>query len=377
MNILQLIIKEIKHNVRDKKGMAMMILFPILLILVLGNALKDSSYDDNSIGKSKVLYSIQSTGMAAKDLKENIIDKGKDFNIDFTEATDIEAAKKQIKDRNEYDSLIIMKDDSTIEVYKNSRYDLLSGLSESILNTYVQRYNTIAEIAKVNPLKLQEILFDTNIGYTNIVSLNKAKTPRSIDYYTITMITLIIMYGTSVSLFGISGERHARTRDRILSAPVKKHEFLIGKTLGSVLIIMFQMSIVILFTKYVLNAYWGWGNDIIPVLLVIVSQIIMVVGIGTSFGFLFKNENAAYGILNVIIPILEFLGGAYFSVDGISSRFFQILKGLSPVAWTNKAIFSVIYSSDLSKVLPAIIINISIAVVCIAASSIKFRKEIA
>jgi ABC-2 type transport system permease protein len=189
MNILHLIIKEIKQNIRDKKGMAMMILFPILLILVLGNALKGTDFYGDDLAKSKVLYSIQSTGTAAKDFKENIIDKGKELNIDFTETKDIEASKKLIKDRNEYDSLIIMKDD-TIDVYKNSRYDLLSGLSESILSTYVQRYNTIAQISKVNPKKLNEILSDTNTSYTNIVSLDKGRAPSSLDYYTITMITL-------------------------------------------------------------------------------------------------------------------------------------------------------------------------------------------
>lgn len=376
MNIFRILIKVIRQNIRDKKSMAMMILFPILLILVLGNALKNTNgYMNTSIEKSKILYYIQNTGIAAKDFKENIIDKGSELNIDFVETNDIEAAKKQIKDINKYNSFILMKDDDTIEIYKNSKFNTLSGLSESVINSYVQRYNTIVKIAKENPLKLREILSDTNTHYTNIVSLNKARTSSSIDYYTITMITLIIMYGVSYSLFGISGEMINKTGNRILSAPVKKYEFLIGNILGFVLLIIFQISIVILFTKYVLNSYWG--NNMIPVVLVIISQIIMVISLGMGFGFTFKNSNTANGIINVLIPIFEFLGGGYFSVDGLSSEFFRILKGLSPVAWTNKAIFSVIYGNDISKVLPAIAVNISIAAVCIAVSSIKFRRELA
>jgi ABC-2 type transport system permease protein len=181
------------------------------------------------------------------------------------------------------------------------------------------------------------------------------------------------MYAVGISLYGVAGEKIARTRDRILSAPVKKYEFLIGKTLGFVCIIIIQIALVILFTKFILHSYWG--NNITPVLLVLLSQIIMVVGLGMGFGFLFKNENTANGILNVLIPVFEFLGGGYFSVEGINSSFFQIIRNISPVTWSNKAIFSVIYGSDMTKVLPAVTINLSIAAVCIAAGSIKFRRE--
>lgn len=372
MNIMQLILKEIKQNVRNKKSMLIMILFPIILILVLSGALK-SQFDNNSIGKSKVLYSIQSTGSAAKGLKENIIDKGNDFNIEFIETKDIEAAKSQIKSRSEYDSLILMKDDTTIEVYKNSTYNFLSGLSESIVDTYVKRYNAIAEIAKVAPMKLQEIMSDTNNDYTKIVSVNKDRSPSSLDYYSITMITLIIMYASAISLYGITSEKNNRTRDRILSSPIRKYEFLVGKILGFVCIIILQMLVVILFSKFVLKAYWG--NDILPVLLVLLSQIIMVAGMGMGFGFIFNNENTANSIINFMIIVFEFLGGGYIPIDDLGGKLFQTMRNISPVNWINKAIFDVIYRGDTSNVLPAILINLAIATVFIVSATIIFRKE--
>lgn len=375
MNILQIVIKEIKQNVRDKKAMSMMILFPIVLILVLGSALK-GNFSTTSIGDTtKVLYKIESTSEAAKNFKENIIDQGKSFHMQFTKTNDIEAAKEQIKGYGKYDSLIVMKDDNNIQIYKNSRYNLMSGLTESIINTYVQRYNTIVEIAKVNPMKLREVLANTNSNYTSIKSINKTRTPSSVDYYSVTMLTLIVMYATNTSLSGIVSEKNNKTRDRVLSAPIKRYEFLAGKTLGFACITALQVAILILFTKYALNSYWG--NNIGPVLLVLISQIIMVVGIGTGFGFIFKNENSANAILSFSIPAVEFLGGGYFPVDAIDSKVFQLITNLSPVKWTNNAIFGVIYNNDISKVLPAVVINLSIAVFFIVISSIIFRKQVA
>ena len=173
--------------------------------------------------------------------------------------------------------------------------------------------------------------------------------------------------------FGIASEKNSRTRDRILMSPVRKYEFLIGKTIGGVIGTILQIAIVIMFSKFVLHA--NWGNDIFTVLIIFISQIIMAISIGVGLGFIFKNENVANGVLNFMIPVMVFLGGSYMSVDGFGSKTFQVITYLSPVRWDNKSIFDVIYNSNYSKVPYLIMINIIIAVVFIAISSLLFRKE--
>ena len=42
MNIISIIIKEVKQSFRDRKSMAMMILFPIALIVVISAAFSSS-----------------------------------------------------------------------------------------------------------------------------------------------------------------------------------------------------------------------------------------------------------------------------------------------------------------------------------------------
>lgn len=63
MNILSIIIKEIKQNLKDKKAMCTMVLFPILLISILGMAL-NSAFENNTnlkvecfiVYKAKVIF---------------------------------------------------------------------------------------------------------------------------------------------------------------------------------------------------------------------------------------------------------------------------------------------------------------------------------
>lgn len=51
------------------------------------------------------------------------------------------------------------------------------------------------------------------------------------DYYALTMLTLILMYSSIAGVFAIKSETIARTLNRLLCSPVGKHEILIGKIL--------------------------------------------------------------------------------------------------------------------------------------------------
>lgn len=374
MQILYIISKEIKHIFRNKKSLMFMVLFPIILIIVLGSAFK-TSFNNTNIGIPKVLYHIDSSGEAAKNLKSQIIDKGKDYNIKFTQVNDIEWAKNTIKNKSEYDCFILMKDDSEIELYKNGRYDYTSSLVESIMNSYIQRYNAISEIGKVKPLALSEILKDTKTEYSKVVSIEKKRTPSSIDYYSVAMLTLIIMYAYSMSLDGFSSEKQSKTEARILSAPVRRYELLSGKIIGEIVGVFLQIIIVILFSKFALNAYWG--NNILCVLIVVITQIIMIISVGAGFGFIFKDSNVASSLLNILVILMVFLGGGYIPVDNIGGKVFQTITYFSPVRWTNKAIFSIIYDGNSANILPAILVNLSVAAFFIIVASLMSRKEIA
>jgi len=375
MNIISIIVKEVKQNLRDKKAMTMMVLFPVLLIVVLGAAFNTSFSSNLKIETPKVFYSIEAKGPSADYLKEFINHKTVP-KIEYIKTNDVKKAKELLISSSEYSGVIEMKQDNKIELFKNDKGDmnLKGGILEGMLSGFVNQFNIIVEVQKVNPKALPEILSDTNADYTKISSINKAKKPSSLDYYAVAEIALIIMYGAMTGLYGISSEKNSKTRDRILSSPVKKYEFLVGKTVGGVLITMIQIMIVVLFSKYVLNA--DWGTDIFTVMLILTSQIIMAISLGVGLGFIFKQVTVAGGVLNFLIPVIVFLGGSYGPVDRMSSgKTFQMITYFSPVRWVNKSIFEVIYSNDYSKVLPAILINILIAIVFLTISSLSFRKE--
>ncbi|MCY6353721.1 ABC transporter permease [Clostridium sp. ZS2-4] len=372
MKILNIITKEVKQNFRNKRKLAIMILFPIILMVILGTAFSKSMSNDIKLGKIKVLYTVQgegNIGEAFKGLQKEL----KDYNVSFKETKNIESAKNNVQNSNYSCYLLINENNKDIKIYKNNRYYLGASFVEGILNTFVQRYNVINEIKEKKTRFLEKVVKGSDKKYIIVQSLNEKKEPRAIDCYGVTMTTLIILYSAFTGAYGMIGEKNRKTEARILAAPVTKKEIFIGKTLGALVVTIFQISIVIIFSKYVIGV--NWGNNIGMLLLVIGSEIIMAVSMGIGVAFLTKTEAAMNSILNFMIPIMVFLGGGYVPLEEFNSEILNIISNFSPVRWINSSILNIVFRDNYEKVIPTIAINFTAAVIFLIIASMLFRRE--
>lgn len=372
MKILNIIIKEIKHNFRNKRSLAIMILFPIVLIVILGTAFSKVMSNDIKLGEIRALYTVQGEGNVEKafeDLKKGL----KDYNVSFKETEDIEKAKESVKDSNYSCYILVNEDSKEIKIYKNDRYYLDASFVEGILNTFVQRYNVINEISEKNPRVLEEILKESDKTFVKTETLNEKKEPRAVDYYGVTMTTLIVLYSSMTGAFAMRSEKNRKTEGRMMAAPVAKKEIFIGKTVGAVVVTILQILIVILFSKYILGV--NWGDNIIILLLVIGSEIIMAVSLGIGVSFLTKTESAMNGILQLMIPVMVFLGGGYVPIEQFNSEMLNSISNFSPVRWVNSSILNIVFRDNYEKVLPTVAINITAAVIFLIIASMLFRRE--
>lgn len=373
MNILNIIWKEFRQNIRNFKANSMMILFPIVLIIILGTAL--SGVFDNSVelNDAKVLYTLNNNNGLSQYFKD-FTTHGEELGITFEETSDIDKGIKSVQDVT-YSCYILFEENSgQVKFYKNARYNFEAGFVEGYVNAFVQKYNVLAEIAQTNPQALEKAMAETGREYVKVASLDTKRQPRSMDYYSITMLTLILMYASLTGLWGIKSEQSMKTGNRILCGPVRKYEILTGKVIGGILVTIVQAVIVIVFSKYVLNA--NWGSDIPTVMALVLAQSVMTISIGTGVAFLIPNEGAASGILNTIIPLIVMFGGGYVPLEQMGETMVK-LSVVSPVRWTNSALFRMIYDNDYSLVGTTIIINIAVAALFVMAAAMFSRKEAA
>ena len=373
MKIFNIAFKDIKHNLRNKQIMIIMIAFPIILMWILGTALSgDMNENSLKFDNTMVAYSINGESQRAQAFEGFIKDIEK-FGIKTTRIQEYNKGINSVKE-SKYACYIDFNDKKNkINLFKNERYNFEAAFIEGIFQTFVQKYNVIAEIAKVNPGAVKEVLKEDSNKYVEVKSIDRKKQPRAIDYYGITMTTLIIMYGAMSGLSGISGERARKTGNRILTSPIKRYEFFIGKNIGAFASLMFQLLIVVIFSRYVLGVDWGKNPGI--VFLIMASEAFMSTALGIGAAFIFKSDGAMLGVLNIMIPLMVFLGGGYVPLEQFNSQSLLNIAKLSPVRWANDTIFKVIYAGNYSDVFTTISINLIAALVFLTIATLIFRKE--
>jgi ABC-2 type transport system permease protein len=367
MTIIRVFIKEIKQNLRNVRAMTYYVLFPIILILVLGTALSGAFDKSSEFKDINIIYTSSSNGSLVQAFK-GFITKGGEMGFTFTEAQSVPEAVDRVKNGNY--ACFINVGENGLEIYENDKVVFKAQLVEGVLGAFIQRYKAISQIASVNPVVVGKIINDqSNPNFVKLSTLGELRQPKAMDYYGVTMLTLIILYSSLTGAHAIKDEKTAKTMSRLLCAPIKKYEVLTGKILGALVITSLQVLVVILISKFLLKAYWGNHLGIISLLLA--SEVVMAVSLGIGLAFIVRNER---GILNAIIPLMAFFGGSYIPIEELGKTMLFI-SNYSPVRWVNKAIFSVIYSNDYSSVAQAIMINLSIAVVFVVIASLSFRKE--
>lgn len=367
ITIIRVLNKEIIQNIRNVKAMVMMVLFPIILILVLGTALS-GSFDQSAAFKNiDIIYTSPSGGSFVQAFK-GFITKGGEMGFNFTEAQSVPEAVARVKNGN-YTCFINVSENG-LEIYENDKNAFKANLVEGVLGTFIQRYKALSQIALVNPVAVGKIINDqSNPNFVRLSTLGELKQPKALDYYAVTMITLFILYSSMTGAHAIKDEKTAKTMNRLLCAPIKKPQVLTGKILGALVITSLQVLVVILISRFFLKAYWGNHLGIISLLLA--SEIVMAVSLGIGVGFVVRNE---MGILNFLIPLMAFFGGSYIQLEGLGKTML-LVSNFSPVRWVNKAIFAVIYSNDYSSVAEAIIRNLCLAAIFVVIASFTFRKE--
>ncbi|MCB2296716.1 SagG family ABC transporter permease subunit [Clostridium tagluense] len=373
MRIFNIVLKEIKHNIRNKQIMVIMIAFPIVLMWILGTAFSGGMEGSSLMfNNPKIVYSIEGQGQRVQAFEE-FIKKIEKFGIKPTEIQEYDSGINSVKE-TQYACYIDFNDnENKIKLFKNERYNVEATFVEGIFQAFVQKYNVISEIAKVNPKAVKEVLKEDSKKYVEVKSIDKKKRPRAIDYYGVTMTTLIIMYGAMSGAYGIRGEKTRKTGNRILTSPIKKYEYFIGKNIGSFVSLLFQLLIVIIFSKYVLKV--DWGNNPGIIFLIMASEAFMSIALGIGAAFIFNSEAAMSGVLNIMVPVMIFLGGGYVPLDQFNSELLFNIAKFSPIRWSNDTIFKVIYGGNFSQVFATIAINLIAATVFLTISTLIFRKE--
>lgn len=360
MKLLTIAYYTFLRQIREIQTIALMTLLPIVIIAILGTAL-DSFYSPKEVKPVNVAY-----------INEDKKDLGKAFDnflkMDeiqrFIKVLNVNSYKegKELLEKGNVSGVIYIKDGFTenllsgketqIEVMTNKTREYEAKVVEGIVESFANGVNTqMALENKAKRYNYQQLLIESSLS-------TKGKVPRAIDYYSVTMLVMILMYGTLYGNYILLEDKINKTNIRIKSSPVSDIHNFLGKTLGMIFTLFLDILVIVFFSKYVYGA--NWGDNILLVILTSALFMIFAISLGILTGLFIKEENKAAFLLNFLVIFGTSVSGGYMKTEG-APNWFERLQYLSPNYYAHNALFNIIYGGDFSKYILIIFIMMLIS----------------
>lgn len=355
-----------------------MLLFPIVLILILGTALS-TMFNPSTIGKTNVAYLNLDAGTASESFDGFLkLEEIEDLLI-VKYVNTYDEGLEMIKTR-EVAAMIFIDEAYTEGLQKNEKGDIkvirsnYSSFGAIIVNSVVEGFVNAA-----NAIEATASLGSFNSQFIREKSINRrpisssGRVPTAMDYYSVTMLAMTIMYGASYGIHEIGKDYFDSIGGRIKASPTKAYEMYVGKTLGVVITLFTQSLMLILFTRYVFNV--NWGNNLWLVLFICFSLTMLSTGIGVMLCMVCSSRRKASSIMNILVPFFTFIAGGYIPIDNIGGMLDKI-KFLSPNYLAQRAIFNQVFEGGSGETQLFIMIIWGMGLFTFMASAIAGRRQI-
>ncbi|MEF2964728.1 ABC transporter permease [Paenibacillus sp. M1] len=375
MNILNIAFKEIKHDIRDRWTLIFMLAFPIVLILILGVSLSNDFSGGSGLGDIRVLVRDKSGGGTLEQSFEAFMKEAEKSGIRFEAWSEGMNGREEVE-QDRYDDYVELGSGG-ISLYGSSRNTIESTIVQGMLTAFADKYKTVSalahagqDIAVMQMTGTGEQLEQNYIKETSIVP---DRQPGAVDYYALAMTCMVALWGSWSASRLIAFETKRGTVKRLIAAPVSKGAIFAGKVLGSICSNMICVCLIIVVSKFVFKAYWG--DHMLYVLGVLLTEVILAVSLGLTVSYLFK-DTARKSVIMIITQLAALFGGAYFpmSVDEDLGAIGWI-AGLSPIRWGNVALTKIVYGGETAAMWPVVGLNIGLAILMLLGSAALMRRK--
>jgi ABC-2 type transport system permease protein len=170
-------------------------------------------------------------------------------------------------------------------------------------------------------------------------------------------------------------ERSQGTMERLLATPATRLEIVMGYMLGLGLFALIQVTVILLFTIWVLRIHYLGNLGLL--FLVIVLLAVVGVSLGILASAFAHNEFQVVQFIPLFVIPQALLGGTFWAVEELPG-YLQPLAYLMPLTYANRALRDVILKGwDLGDVWPDLAMLLGFAALLIALGALTMRKEVA
>ena len=154
--MFEIILKETKDFLRDRSNVFFFLIFPVLLVFLLGNLLSNPDKAEEAIGEVKIHYMVEAENVVDIMTIEGFVSEVSDEqNIFFDKTTDLEASKDNVENGNIASIVVFTGNPLEIQIYEG--IDRIKNRTiNSIINGFSQVNKAVNVIIKSNPMSIMD-----------------------------------------------------------------------------------------------------------------------------------------------------------------------------------------------------------------------------
>lgn len=377
--ILTVIQYTVLRNLRDVGNtFGQMLAFPIVLILILGMALS-SMFQPQSFEATYVGYLNEDQGFMGSLLDDFMAMPEVNEILDIQVVSSKESGMERLGNgeitalihvESDYSQNVMAGKPAEIQITGHPGRPLGVTMVETIMESFVYGGNAIQAMTL---LGVEQPDYAPALGSIENHPISaKGLIPGAMDYYAVTMLMMIIMYGSLYSAYGLKHSYLDNVGRRIKISPIRAPEQYIGLILGNVVTVYTQVLVILAFTHYVYNV--NWGDNLAMILLITFMMVVVSIGLGAMAVMVTRDESRFGGFLNIIIVAFTFIAGGYFKVSLPGSL--RYVQYISPNYLAQTAIFNTIYDGPADQTMLMIIGLLGIIGLTFAVSMLAERRAV-
>lgn len=381
--------KDIKIRFKDRKGIVLFLLLPILLTAILGTALKGVLSDEsNSMPKMTIAVYNADAGELGNRLIEDVLQNERLVShITIHALSSKEEVEEQIIDGKDDVGLLIPQDFSQkvwaaeptqLEVLQDQGKQMISQIVRSIVTSYVDRVGTMALASKEvmqqsgGAADVLGQLADAALSENTFVvdqPIGK-RAVSSMQYYAAAMLAMFLLYNATVGAKMIINERSTETLARLMNTPTSKTSILLGKYIGTLAFSILQLLIFMGATYVAFGV--SWGENVLQSVVIGLMYAIAVSGLSMMIAAMITNEQTIETISGLGVQILAALGGSMVPL-AVFPEIMRKIAHLTPNTWALNGFIDIMSGTTWQALLIPVIVLLAIGAGSLLIGTLRLR----
>lgn len=367
--MFNIVIMETKAFLRDKTNLFFLILFPAMLVFVLGSLMSSADKAEEAIGDIKIQYLLETKNSYEKESVINFFEAvGENSSITFEKSNDLAKARELAAEDVIAAAVVFSGDPMKIQVYEGTN-QIKNRTVKAILESFRQTSKAVSAVISQAPEKASNIN-ESALATDYIQAKNLGVNRTMMDYYAVSMVTMIGFMSALGGASAFVGERQNKTINRMILAPQNRISLFLQKILGMVPQAVVQITVIMLVSVLVFKAHYA--SNIIDNLFLFLFFLIMTLcmnSIGAVVGLMVKTSPMV--VLMPVIWLMLFFGGTFAKTVNIKG-----LTEVMPNYLIQQAAFDLAIFGNYRK---AVVVMISCSIIMVMAlifgSFLFSRKE--